>query len=80
MTSQRRHPHVDSTSRHRGQACAPPPAPDGERLAEEGDRQEEAFEVPDSWTQLVLELMLEGPMTALEHEARAAAQTPRVLN
>lgn len=47
---------------------------------EDDDQHDAALEVPDSWTQLVLELMLEGPLPALDHEARAAAQTPRVLN
>jgi hypothetical protein len=39
------------------------------------------FEVPESWNEIVLELMLEGPITVEEHDARAgAAPTPSLLN
>lgn len=58
----------------------PDDAPREDTTGVPDDRQEHAFEVPDSWTQLVLDLMLEGPMTVEEHEARAAAEKPRTLN
>lgn len=58
----------------------PDDAPPEDTTGVPDNRQEDAFEVPASWTQLVLELMLEGPMAVEEHDARAAAEKPRTLN